>query len=372
MAITASLDLRVTLSIILDQVCSQLRVDAAGVLLLDRATQVLEHGASRGFRLHAPKHTQIRLGEGHAGKAALERRTLCLPDIHDPDESIDAHLPEGESFVSYYAVPLVAKGQVKGVLEVFHRSRLDAQSEWLDFLEALAGQAAIAIDNASMFDDLQHSNIELALAYDTTLEGWSRALDLRDHETEGHTQRVTEMTVRLARAMGVPDAELVHVRRGALLHDIGKMGIPDSVLLKPGPLTDEEWDIMRLHPVHAYNLLAPISFLRPALDIPHCHHEKWDGTGYPRGLKGEQIPMAARIFAVADVWDALTSDRPYRPARPREWVLEHIKSQAGTHFDPRVVDVFLSVASLPGQPPASLELAASRFTPHAAQLPDRR
>jgi putative nucleotidyltransferase with HDIG domain len=249
----------------------------------------------------------------------------------------------GEGFNAYYAVPLVAKGHVMGVLEVFHRMALDPDPEWLDFLEALAGQAAIAIDNGTLFDDLQRTNVELSLAYDTTLEGWSKALDLRDKETEGHTQRVTEMTVRLARSMGVSEADLMHIRRGALLHDIGKMGIPDSILLKPGPLTDEERDVMQRHPVYAYELLSPIAFLKPALDIPYCHHEKWDGTGYPRGLKGEQIPLAARIFTVVDVWDALCSDRPYRQGWPEERVLEHIASLSGSQFDPSVVEAFLAM-----------------------------
>ena len=194
-------------------------------------------------------------------------------------------------------MPLIAKGQVVGVLEVFHRAPLTAGPDWLRLLEALAGQAAIAIENAQMFEGMQRSNLELALAYDATIEGWSHALDLRDKETEGHTQRVTEMTVRLARAMGIADAELAHVRRGALLHDIGKMGVPDSILLKPGPLTEEEWVLMRQHPLFAYDLLSPIAYLRPALDIPYCHHEHWDGTGYPRGLKGEEIPLTARLFA---------------------------------------------------------------------------
>jgi len=232
---------------------------------------------------------------------------------------------------------------VKGVLEVFHRSRLEPNTEWLDFLEALAGRAAIAIDNASLFHDLQRSNTELALAYDTTLEGWSRALDLRDKETEGHTQRVAELTIRLASKMGVSEADLVHIRRGALLHDIGKMGIPDDILLKPGPLSDEEWVIMRRHPTYAFDLLSPIAFLHPALDIPHYHHEKWDGTGYPAGLKGEQIALAARIFAIVDVWDALRSDRPYRPAWPQERVREHIRSLSGIHFDPKVVEAFMEM-----------------------------
>jgi len=186
------------------------------------------------------------------------------------------------------------------------------------------------------------------LAYDTTLVGWSHAMDLRDKETEGHTQRVTEKSVRLAREIGFTEDELVHVRRGALLHDIGKIGIPDSILLKPGPLTDEEWIQMRKHPQYAYDLLWPIVYLRPALDIPYYHHEKWDGTGYPNGLKGEQIPLSARLFAVIDVWDALRSDRPYRPALPEVEVLEYITQQGGKHFDPQVVECFLRMGELKG------------------------
>jgi PAS domain S-box-containing protein/putative nucleotidyltransferase with HDIG domain len=178
-------------------------------------------------------------------------------------------------------------------------------------------------------------------AYDETIEGWSNALELRDEETEGHSQRVTEMTLNIARMMNVKTDELVHVRRGALLHDIGKMGIPDAILLKPGKLTVEEWAVMRKHPVYAYDMLAPIDYLRPALDIPYCHHEKFDGTGYPRGLKGEEIPLPARIFAVVDVYDALTSDRPYRKAWSKEEALKYIHEESGTHFDPDVVEVFL-------------------------------
>lgn len=182
---------------------------------------------------------------------------------------------------------------------------------------------------------------ELEHAYDTTLEGWARALDLRDKETEGHSRRVTEITVRLARAMGVCEENITHMRRGALLHDIGKLGIPDAILLKPGPLTDEEWAIMRKHPVYAYELLSPIPFLHAALDIPYSHHEKWDGTGYPLGLAGEDIPLAARIFAVVDVWDALSNDRPYRAAFPKDQVREHLQAIAGSHLDPNIVHVFL-------------------------------
>lgn len=341
-AITGSLDVRVTLNVLLENVIAQLHVDAADVLLFNPHAHTLEYGTGRGFRSSAFNTTQLRLGEGHAGRAAIDRRVVNIPDLTKEPGGFDSARPVAkEEFVAYYAVPLIAKGQVKGVLELFHRSPLSITHEWLLFLDALAGQAAIAIDNATLFADLQRSNVELALAYDTTLEGWSRALDLRDRETEGHTQRVTEVTLRLARALGVPEADLVHIRRGALLHDIGKMAISDSILNKPGPLNAEEQEIMNRHPVYAYELLYPIAYARPALDIPYSHHEKWDGTGYPRGLRGEQIPLAARIFAVVDVWDALRSDRPYRPAWSEEQVREHIRSQAGNHFDPRVADIFL-------------------------------
>jgi PAS domain S-box-containing protein len=342
-AIKASLDLPTTLHVILEQTRTQLGVDAADVLLLDPRAQTLQYAAGQGFCTDIMESTLLRMGQSYAGHAALERRVVSIAAL--PDTPDFASIPgiQEEGFVAYFAVPLVAREQVKGVLEVFHRSSLDTDPEWLDFLEAVTAQAAIAIDNATLVDALQHSNAELARAYDRTLEGWSRALDLRDKETDGHSRRVTEMTLRLARAMGVSEADLVHIRRGALLHDIGKMGIPDRILLKPGPLTDEEWEIMRRHPTYSYELLAPIAFLRPALDIPYCHHEKWDGSGYPRRLKGVEIPLAARIFAVVDVWDALRANRPYRNAWREEMVRAHIRSLSGTHFDPDVVESFLAL-----------------------------
>ncbi len=183
----------------------------------------------------------------------------------------------------------------------------------------------------------------LVTSYEATLEGWTRALDMRDRATTDHSLRVTELTVRLAAALGVTGEALEHVRRGALLHDIGKMAVPDAILQKPGPLTADEWAVMRRHPLFARQLLEPIEYLRPALDIPVYHHEKWDGTGYPYGLKGEQIPLAARAFAVVDVYDALSFDRPYRPAWSRGEVREYIRSRAGTEFDPRVVAAFLRI-----------------------------
>ncbi|MFO7667731.1 MAG: PAS domain S-box protein [Desulfobacterales bacterium] len=348
MAITSSLDIRLTFSVFLEQVVSCLDVDATDILLLNSQTyNKLSFVAGRGFRTSALRHTNLKLGAGYAGKIAQERKTILIPDIEKEEQNLFKNSPQlgNEDFVSYCGTPLIAKGHVRGVLEIFNRKPLEPDQEWLDFLEALATQAAIAIDNAMLFDDLQKSNIDLLQAYDSTLEGWSKALDLRDKETEGHSQRVTDMTLRLARKMGIRDSELVHVRRGALLHDIGKMGIPDQILLKPCTLNDEEWEIMRKHPLFAYELLSSISYLKPALEIPYSHHEKWDGTGYPNGLKGEYIPFAARIFSIVDVWDALCSDRPYRPAWPEEKVREHIMEQAGKHFDPKVVEVFLELLS---------------------------
>ena len=348
-AITGSLDLRLTLAVVLDQVVGELHADAADVLLIDPHSQELFYGAGRGFRGNTIIAHRLRLGEGSAGRAVLDRRTVSIEDLQAAADFSRRHLVEEEGFVAAFMTPLVAKGQIVGVLEIFQRRPFQPTAEWLEFLETLAGQAAIAIDNAELFQRLQRANVDLTLAYDTTLEGWSRALDLRDKETEGHTQRVTDLTVRLARAMGLREEEMAHLRRGALLHDMGKMRIPDSILLKPGPLTDDEWAIMKKHPAYAFELLSPIAHLRPALEIPYDHHEKWDGTGYPRGLRGEQIPMAARIFAVADVWDALRSDRPYRPAWPQERALNYIREQAGKHFDPVVVQVFLGMVERPAQ-----------------------
>jgi PAS domain S-box-containing protein len=342
MAIISSLDVGLTLSVILEQTTRHLGVDAAIILTFNPHLHILEHAASHGFRGSATRGVRLRLGEGHAGRAALERRPLYVPDlVQEPPAQGD--LIAGEGFVSCWAVPLITKGDLKGVLCLLHRDPLAPDQDWQDFLTTLAQQTAIAIDNASLFERLQRTTVDLVVAYDSTIEGWSRALDLRDRETEGHSQRVTEMTLVLARALGLSDEFLVHVRRGALLHDIGKMGIPDAILLKPGPLTEEEWAIMRQHPTLAYQLLLPIIYLRPALDIPYRHHEKWDGSGYPHGLRGAQIPLAARAFAVVDVWDALTSDRPYRPAWSRDRVLAYIREQSGYHFDPAVVDAFLAL-----------------------------
>jgi len=342
MAISSSFDLRVTLNVLLDQIISQLNVDAACVLIYNAHTRFLEYAAGRGFREATNSPSGLRLDQSLAGRAAMERRIIQIPNLRSTKGT--RPLPQSmgdEPFVAYYAVPLIVKGQVKGVLEICNHSLLSPDPEWMQFLETLAGDAAIAIDNAALFNELQRSNLELTLAYDRTLEGWSHALEMRDEETEGHAHRVTEMTIQLAQVMGMSESELIHVRRGALLHDIGKMGVPDSILHKPGPLTEAEWEIMRRHPTDAFELLSRIPYLKPALDIPYYHHERWDGCGYPNGLKGEEIPLAARIFAVVDVWDALLSERPYRPPWSEAEVYAYLGQEAGKHFDPNIVEVFL-------------------------------
>ncbi len=346
LAISSVFDKQVTLTLVLSEVIKQLQVDAASVLLIQSGTSRLEFGVGQGFYTRNIEATNLRIGQGNAGRAALERRVVQVPDLAaDGANFTRAPLLADERFVSYYAVPLIAKGDVKGVLEIFHRSRLNPDREWIDFLETLGGQTAIAIENSMLFEDLQRSNFELAIAYDATIEGWSRALDMRDRETEGHTQRVTEMTLNLARKMGLSEERMLLIKRGALLHDIGKMGVPDHILHKPEGLSQEEQAIMRQHPQLAYDMLEPIAYLRDALNIPYCHHEKWDGTGYPRGLAGTQIPLEARLFAIVDVWDAITTDRPYRKGWPRKKALKYIQEQSGKYFDPHLVEIFLEEMS---------------------------
>jgi HD-GYP domain-containing protein (c-di-GMP phosphodiesterase class II) len=344
MAISGSFDINLTLGVLLDQVILHLGVHAADILIFNSATQTFGFSCERGFRVQTLRHVQLKYGAGYAWRAIRERQVVQILDINEgPDGLQRSPDLSSEHFVSYIGLPLTAKGQVRGILEILHREPLRLDPDKYSFLEILAGQAAIAIDNAELFDNLQSSHSELSLAYEKTLEGWASALELRDHETEGHTRRTTELTVRLARAMGINDSDIVHLYRGALLHDIGKMGVPDNIIRKPGPLTDEERASMRKHPLYAYDLLSPISYLRLALDIPYCHHEKWDGSGYPRGLKGEQIPLAARIFAVVDVWDALLSDRPYRKAWTREQVMKYFREQSGKQFAPDVVERFMAL-----------------------------
>ena len=344
LAITSSFAMQTNLSVLLKHTMAELGVDAASILLLNPNLNMLEFAAGYGFRTRAIERSSLHGGSGHAGQVVMQQTLVHINDLRRSEyQFVRAELLAEEAFISYFGVPLIAKGMVKGILEIFHRSSLEPDQEWLDFLHTLAGQAAIAIENAQLFKNLQQSNIELLQAYDATIEGWSRALDLRDRETEGHTQRVTEMAMKLGQRLGISDQELKFMRWGGLLHDIGKMAVPDRILLKPDTLTSDEWKIMKQHPSFALQMLSPIQYLKPALDIPYCHHERWDGSGYPRGLKREEIPLAARIFAVADVFDGLTSDRPYRARWAESEARDYIREHAGIMFDPQIVDIFLQM-----------------------------
>lgn len=343
-AINSNVDIKDTMDVFLDQVLNLLHVDAARVMSFDSASKGLLYLDGKGFS------TSTSMGPGELSSDQILKNLTGQPAIVQITDTKKIEIPEeisalidAEKFRAFFATPLIVNNELRGILEVFLTKPYYPDAEWLQFMDTLAGQAAIAITESSLWKNLQQSNSELQIAYDETLEGWSKALDLRDHETENHTRRVIELTLRLAQKMGIDGNELVNIRRGALLHDVGKIGVPDSILTKPGKLTEEEWDIMRKHPTNAFDLIYPIEYLREALDIPYCHHEKWDGSGYPRGLKGEEIPVAARIFAFADVWDAMTSDRYYRAAMPPEAVTEYIRENSGKHFDPAIVELFLEM-----------------------------
>ncbi len=341
-ALTSSLDAHLTLNILVEQARAQFHVDAAAVLLLDQHSPNLSFIAGSGFRETTYKHRRVLVGEPLAGEVAKLQRPVVVTDLRQATLPLPCEsFVRREGFRSYVGVPLIAQGRLKGVMELFHRSPFVLDANGMEFLEALAQYAAIALDNAQMFSQLQQYTYELSVAYEATIEGWARALELRDRETEGHTQRVAELTVALARALGVSEQEIPHFRRGALLHDIGKLGVPDEILHKNGALSDEEWAIMRQHPMMAYEMLQDIEYLQPALAIPLFHHERWNGSGYPYGLKGVAIPWPARIFAVVDVYDALTSERSYRKPWPREKALAYLRENSGVLFDPKVVEAFL-------------------------------
>ena len=342
-AINSSLGLKRVLEEVMDTMIELMRAER-GFLMLRDSEGNLSVRIARGIAHVNLEEAAFKVSRTIVRKVAESGEPILTTNAQD-DPRFEAQMSVAMfQLRSILCAPLKIKNEIIGVIYVDNRARAGIfQEADLNLIRAFADQAAVAIDNAQLFEDLQESNRELQEAYQATLEGWVSALDMRDKETEGHTQRVTILTERLARQMGVNGDALVHITRGALLHDIGKMAIPDSILLKPGALTDEERELIKQHPVYAYDMLKRIEFLLPAIDIPYCHHEKWDGTGYPRGLRGEEIPFAARIFPVVDVYDALVSDRPYRKGYPVEQVKEMIRKDSGTHFDPQVAEAFLAM-----------------------------
>lgn len=268
--------------------------------------------------------------------------TVSFDIIHQEDRPLVTTLFKGKSLDTTYTIAYRARHKDGNYIWLESSARAILDRKTGDILEVQTASRDIT-ERKKAEKALQDAHDHLREAYERTIEGWVRALDLRDRETEGHTQRVTELTLKVAATLGFTEEELSHIRRGALLHDMGKMAIPDEILQKPGPLNEMEWEKMRRHPTYAYDMLSPIAYLHRALEIPFYHHERWDGSGYPHGLKGEDIPLVARLFAIVDVWDALSTDRPYRKKMPRSEVIKYLRDNSGKLFDPKLVEVFMSV-----------------------------
>ncbi|MEW6548643.1 MAG: HD domain-containing phosphohydrolase [Spirochaetota bacterium] len=342
--INIHMDFDTVMGSLLSQAKSILECDAIALYLADKNQETLECMASSGFKTNLVSHTIVKFGQPNIGTAAEERRVVSAYDFEAVDPACAfGFLIDKEEFRSQHGAPIIVGGKIKGALEVWFRKTLRPGPEWFVLFDAIANQVGMALDYNALYADLQKAYLDLETSYEATIEGWSAAMDLRDEETEGHSRRVTTLSLSLAAKLGLSESEIAQVRRGAFLHDIGKIGIPDSVLKKPGPLNDEEWVLMKEHPKKALEMLGRIPYLKDSLDIPLYHHEKFDGTGYPYGLAGQKIPLAARLFSIVDVFDALTSDRPYRGAWTKERAIAYLREQKGKHFDPELIDVFISM-----------------------------
>ena len=339
----SALDYQSTLQLLADQLRDLGEADACYITLWDEARRTATPAAAAGPLRTTYTATPLRAGEQLLAETVIyAERALAVDDVGN-SPYMNGTGTERYPVRSILGLPLSAGGRKVGAALIAYHDVHRFTPHEIAIAERAAGPVALTMAKVRLFQELQESHARLTEAYDATLEGFAVTLELRDKETEGHTRRVTEMSVRLAHAMGMAEADIVNLRRGALLHDIGKVGIPDEILRKPGALTPDEQTVMRKHPTYAYEIISAIPFLYAAIDIPYCHHEKWDGTGYPRGLQDEAIPLAARIFAVVDVWDALRTDRPYRESWPNDRVLDHLRLLSGSHFDPRVVTAFLKL-----------------------------
>lgn len=342
--INVDMDFETVVGPLLRKIQRFLDCDAIALFLIDRESGTLRCRAQSGFHTGIVDHASISYGQPYVGIAAEEQRIVSVSSFADLDAQTPLFgLVKAENFISQSCAPVLVAGKSIGVLEVFQRKTYSPNSEWFILFDAIATQMGLALDYNSINSDLQQAYLDLELSYEATIEGWSAAMDYRDQETEGHSKRVTSLALSLAARLGISEEEITAIRRGALLHDVGKIGIPDSILKKPGPLDEKEWALMKQHPRIAYEMLSRIPYLKDSLDIPLYHHEKWDGTGYPDGLKGDKIPLMARLFSVIDVFDALTSDRPYRKAWDKEKTLRYLREQSGVQFDPSIVEAFISM-----------------------------
>ena len=341
-AIAGVFDITVINRVILGEVRKRLGVDAANILHLNHLTNTLDLYGDVGFRSSFIRTVKVPISTSIAGKVLMDRSVFEAPDLSSNIVEFIVRDWIDEGFKAYFAHPLIVKGKPIGVMELFFRHTFYPDQEWLKFFESLATQAALAYDLYHTFSDLQKVKQNLANNYNATLETWSKSMELTNIESRGHIQRVTNQTLKLAKELGINENELPNIERGALLHDIGKLGILDEILLKKEKLTDSEWHEIEKHPVIAKDLLSGVNLLKDAIDIPFSHHENWDGSGYPQGLKGEAIPLAARIFAVVETYDALLSDKPYRKAWTKDKAIDYLKEKKGKKFDPKIIDTFLS------------------------------
>jgi HD-GYP domain-containing protein (c-di-GMP phosphodiesterase class II) len=335
--LNSSLHVDVVLNKVIDEVIKTTRAERGFLMLRNRyGTYVFR--VARGMNQQSIEDPDFQISRSLVEEVKQKGKAILTSDAQTDERFQTQASVVNLGLRSILCVPLKnEKDGVTGIIYVDNRMETGLFNKAdLDLLTAIASNASIAIRNASLYEELEN-------AYEKTLEGWARALELRDQETEEHTKRVVELTLHLARYIGIQGDDLVQIRRGATLHDIGKLGIPDGILLKTDRLTPAEFEFMKFHTHYAHDWIYPIEFLRKAMDIPYCHHEKWDGSGYPRGLQGEEIPLAARIFSVVDVWDALRSNRPYRTEWDKERVIAYIQEQSGTHFDPTVVSKFLKM-----------------------------
>ena len=329
---------------------------------------VCTYGEHEGEQLDLnsiPRLSRLNHSESHQFKVIESAKPLVIDDLladAPPGTARLSFIRPGRAVRSGVYVPMVSRGRVIGLVQAHsYRPARFRMTTDTALLSLVANTAAVAIQNAQLTRSLEQSHLDLNQTYEATIDGWTRALELRDFTTERHSSRVIDLTVEMGKRLGLSHPELVRLRRGAQLHDVGKIGIPDAILLKPGPLDEGEWQVMRRHPVYAYELLSPIPHFYDLLDIPYCHHEKWDGSGYPRRLRGEEIPLGARIFAVVDVWDALNSNRPYRSAWQPHQVVDYLRYQSNRHFQAEVVEAFLDLIG--GYSGGSASPRGSMFTP---------
>ncbi|NPV41808.1 MAG: PAS domain-containing protein [Anaerolineae bacterium] len=340
-AITSVYDIQVINKIILDQACRALEADAADILILNEPINALEMVSGRGFIDAINTNVRIPITTSTAGKILLENQQFSIPNLKETPLDFNRNYIPVENFTSYYARPISLKGKTIGVFEVFFKNAYFPEKDWEDFFEALTTQIAVAYDSTQKYSDLQKLQQNMAASLRSTIETWSKSLELHDIESYGHIRRVTNETLEIAKIMGIEEDQLPNIERGALLHDIGKLAIMDGILQKKGTLTEDEWKEIKRHPEISREMLSNVTLLEDAVDIPYSHHENWDGSGYPQGLKGENIPLAARIFAVVETYDAMISPRPYRAALTKQEAIQYLIDQKGKKFDPRVVDLFL-------------------------------